>query len=101
MSGAVINLIIQLIAGALGGNAIGSGLKNVDLGPIGNSIAGAIGGAGGGTFLTSLIPLLAGTAGTVDISSLIGQVVGGGVSGAILTAIVGLIKNAMAGQTSR
>ena len=101
MSGTVINLIIRLIAGALGGNAIGSGLKNVDLGPIGNSIAGAIGGAGGGTFLTSLIPLLAGTAGTVDIGSIIGQAVGGGVSGAILTAIVGLIKNAMAGQTSR
>ena len=97
MSGAVINLIIQLIAGALGGNAIGSGLKNVDLGPIGNSIAGAIGGAGGGTFLTSLIPLLAGTADTVDIGSIIGQAVGGGVSGAILTAIVGFIKNRVAG----
>ena len=101
MSATVINLIVQLIAGAIGGNAIGSGLKNVDLGTIGNSIAGAIGGAGGGTLLTSLIPLLAGTAGNVDIGSIIGQAVGGGVSGAILTAIVGLIKSAMAGQTGR
>ena len=98
MSGTVINLIIiRLLAGALGGNAIGLGLKKIDLGPIGNSIAGAIGGAGGGTFLTSLIPLLAGTADSVDIGSIIGQAVGGGVSGAILTAIVGFIKKTVVG----
>jgi hypothetical protein len=78
MSGAVINFIIQLIAGALGGNVIGSELKNVDLGTIGNSIVGAI----GGTFLTSLIPLL--VADTVDIGSIVGQAVGGGVSGSIV-----------------
>jgi hypothetical protein len=101
MSATVINLIIQLIAGAIGGNAIGSGLKNVDLGTVGNSIAGAIGGWGGGTLLTSLIPLLAGMADNVDIGAMIGQAVGGGVSGAILTAIVGFIKNAMAGPTAR
>lgn len=101
MSATVINLIVQLIAGAIGGNAMGSGLKNVDLGTMGNSIAGAIGGAGGGTLLTSLIPLLAGTAGNVDIGSIVGQAVGGGVSGAILTAIVGIIKNQMAGPAAR
>jgi hypothetical protein len=101
MSATVINLIIQLIAGAIGGNAVGSGLNNVNLGTIGNSIAGAIGGAGGGTLLTSLIPLLAGTAGNVDIGSMIGQAVGGGVSGAVLTAIVGIVKNAMAGPAVR
>ena len=95
MSGTVINLIIRLIAGALGGNAIGSGLKNIDLGPIGNSIAGAIGGAGGGIPLQLLG--LAGTAGTVDVGSIISQAVGGGVSGAILTAIVGFIKKTIAG----
>ena len=102
MSGAVINLIIQLIAGALGGNVVGAELKNVDLGAIGNSIIGAIGGAAGGTFLTGLIPLLHGTVHTVDISSIIiGQAAGGAVSGVILTAIVGLIKNAISGQTAR
>lgn len=101
MSATVINLIIQLIAGAIGGNAIGSGLQNVNLGTIGNSIAGAVGGVGGGTLLTSLIPLLAGTADNVDIGSIIGQAVGGGASGAILTAIIGIIKNAMSGQAAR
>ena len=101
MSATIINLIIQLIAGALGGNAAGASMKNLDLGTLCNSIAGALGGAGGGTLLTALLPVLQGTAGNVDIGALIGQAVGGGVAGAIVTAIVGLVKNAMAGQPAR
>jgi len=72
MSGTLINLIIQLIAGAVGGNAVGAGVKNVDLGTLGNSIAGAIGGAGGGALLTALLPLLASAGGNVDIGALVG-----------------------------
>jgi hypothetical protein len=101
MSATLINLIIQLIAGAVGGNAIGTAMKNVDLGPLGNSIAGAIGGAGGGTLLTALLPMLQGAANNVDIGALVGQAVGGGVAGAILTAIVGILKNMMAGQGAK
>ena len=41
--------------------------------------------------------MLAGTAGNVDIGAIIGQAVGGGVAGAIVTCVVGLIKNTMAG----
>ena len=44
MSGTIINLIIQLIAGAIGGNAVGAAAKNVNLGTAGNTIAGAVGG---------------------------------------------------------
>jgi hypothetical protein len=40
-----------------------------------------------------LLPLLANTAAAPDIGSIIGQVAGGGVAGAVLTAIVGAIKN--------
>lgn len=76
MSGTLINLIIQLIAGAVGGNAVGAGMKNVDLGTLGNTIAGAVGGAGGGTLLTALLPFLQGTAGNVDVGALLGQAVG-------------------------
>ena len=101
MSATLINLIIQLIAGAIGGNATGAAVKNVDLGTLGNTIAGAIGGAGGGTLLTALLPILQGAAGNLDIGALVGQAVGGGVAGAVLTAIVGVIKNMMAGQTAR
>ena len=100
MSATLINLIIQIIAGAVGGNAVGAGIKNVDLGTLGNTIAGAIGGAGGGTILTALLPLLQSAAGNVDIGTLVGQAVGGGITGAVLTAIVGAVKNAMAGQSS-
>jgi hypothetical protein len=101
MSATIINLIIQLIAGAIGGNALGASMKNVDLGTLGNTIAGAIGGAGGGTLLTALLPVLQGAAGNVDIGALVGQAVGGGISGAILTAIVAVIKNTMSGQPAR
>jgi hypothetical protein len=101
MSATLINLIVQLIAGAVGGNAAGAAIKNLDLGAIGNTIVGAIGGAGGGTVLTALLPMLQGAAGGVDIGQLLGQAVGGGVAGAVVTAIVGVIKNAMAGQTAR
>jgi hypothetical protein len=78
MSGAVINLIVQLIAGVLGGSAAGGALKDYDL-----------------------IPLLAGAGGNVDVGALLGQAVGGGVAGAILTAVIGAVKNMMGGQPAR
>src|SRR5262245_44542931 len=42
MSATMINLIIQIIAGALGGNAAGATMKNLDLGALGNTVAGAL-----------------------------------------------------------
>ncbi len=39
-----MNMIIQIIAGLVGGNAAGAGLKNLSLGTAGNSIVGAVGG---------------------------------------------------------
>ena len=101
MSATLINIIIQLIAGAVGGNAAGAGLKDYNLGTLGNTIAGALGGVGGGQIFTTLLPMLAGTAENVDIGSVIGQAVGGGVAGAIVTFVVGLIKNTMVGQTAK
>ena len=44
MWGGIIGLIIQLISGAVGGNIAGSALKQYNLGTLGNSIAGVIGG---------------------------------------------------------
>ena len=81
MSGTLIALVIQVIAGIVGGHAAGQ-MKNFDLGALGNTIAGAIGGAGGG----------------FDVGALAGQLVGGGAGGAILTAIVGAVKNMSSGQ---
>jgi hypothetical protein len=102
MSGTLVNLIIQLIAGAVGGNGIAAALKDYNLGALGNTITGAIGGAAGGQILQALIPALSGaTGGGLDVGALVGQLAGGGVAGAIRTVIVGMIKTAMAGQAAR
>ena len=96
----ITSLILQLLGGAAGGNAIGKGMPNVDLGSLGNTIAGAVGGVGGGQILSMLIPMLAGGSGGLDVGAIVGQLIGGGAGGAILTAVIGLIKNAMAGKTA-
>ena len=53
MSGMLINLIIQIVSGAIGGNVAGGAAKNIDLGTLGNTIAGAIGAL---TFLAQTQP---------------------------------------------
>jgi len=99
----IVNLIIQLIAGVAGGNAVGAALKDYNLGNLGNTIAGAIGGVGGGQILQALVPAIASAAagGDLDLGAIVGQVVGGGAGGAILTVIAGLVKNMMASQQTR
>jgi hypothetical protein len=68
VSEVLINLILQAIGGAIGGNAVGNTLKNMNLGPLWNTIAGAAGGVGGGSILSTLIPAL--SSGGVDIGAL-------------------------------
>lgn len=58
----ITSLVVQAVAGTLGGNAAGGLLKNINLGPIGNSITGALGGGIGGHLLQALIPALPGAA---------------------------------------
>jgi uncharacterized membrane protein YeaQ/YmgE (transglycosylase-associated protein family) len=55
MNATIINLIIQLLSGAAGGNIIGNILKQYNLGPIGNSIAGIVGGGLGGQLLNMVL----------------------------------------------
>src|SRR5262249_13159072 len=99
----IVNLIIQLVAGVVGGNAAGAAMKDYNLGNIGNTIAGAIGGVGGGQILQALIPAIASAAGgdSVDLRAIVGQVVGGGARGAILTVIARLGKSMMANHQAR
>lgn len=79
-------LIINLISGAAGGNAIGGLLKKANMGPILNSITGLIGGFGGGKLLEVLNT-------GADPNSIVTQILSGIGGGGILTAIVGFIKN--------
>ncbi|WP_395769716.1 hypothetical protein [Arenimonas sp.] len=80
----LLPMIIQLVSGAVGGNAAGAALKNLSLGNTGNSVVGAIGG------------LLGSMAASGQLEGMIGNIVGGGAGGAILLAIVGFIKKSMA-----
>jgi uncharacterized membrane protein YeaQ/YmgE (transglycosylase-associated protein family) len=68
MSATIINFIIQLIVGAVGGYAVGAASKDINLGTLGNTIVGAIGGVGGGQLLSALVPALAGVGNHVDTS---------------------------------
>ena len=88
-------LIINLIAGAIGGNAAGKASPKFDLGTAGNTIAGLVGGGVLGQILSLAWPAVSASlaSGNFDVGSIIAQIVGGGAGGAILTAIVGAIKN--------
>ncbi|NLV18014.1 MAG: hypothetical protein GXY51_00825 [Bacteroidetes bacterium] len=90
----ILAIIIQLVSGALGGNAAGALMKKLSLGTVLNSIVGIIGGGLGGQLLGALG--VGTTTGGVGIASVIGSILGGGVGGGILMAIIGLIKKAFA-----
>lgn len=93
-------LIIQLVTGAIGGNVGGALFKNLSLGTAGNSVAGVAGG-----YLLPFILSMAGLGGlaptgtgNLDITSVIQNILGGGVGGTALMAIIGAIKNASAAK---
>lgn len=88
-------ILINLVAGALGGNAAGKSSSMFDLGTLGNTIAGLVGGGVLGQIVTLVWPTVSASlqSGNLDVGSIITQVIGGGAGGAILTAIVGAIKN--------
>ena len=64
------DLIVQLVLGAIGGNLGGALMKNLSLGPVGNSIAGIIGGGLGGQILNAVLGSGAG-------GGMVGDVAGG------------------------
>ncbi len=92
----LIPLVIQLIGGAAGGNVVGALLKNANLSAILRTILGVVGGVGGGQ-LAALLPMLQGLLG--DQAGTGGQILGNAgtsaIGGALLTGIVGLIKQSM------
>ena len=96
----MLAIIIQLIAGAIGGNAAGAVLKNQSLGGLGNTIAGVVGGGLGGQILAMMgtaAPVAAATAGSgMDLASIVGSLVAGGVGGGVLMAVAGVLKGMMA-----
>lgn len=90
--GNIVNIIIQLVSGGLGGLGVGKAKSSLSLGTVGNIIAGLVGGIGGGQLLNAL-GLGAPAASGLDIGSILTSILGGGVGGGALTAIVSAVKN--------
>ena len=94
-------ILIQLISGGVGGNIAGAVLKKLNLGPVANSIVGIIGGVITGQVIKMLgaggaaATAAAASTGGMDMSSILSNVGGAGIGGAVLTAVVGLIKTQM------
>jgi uncharacterized membrane protein YeaQ/YmgE (transglycosylase-associated protein family) len=86
-------LIVSAISGLVGGNLTGAALKDKSIGAIGNSIAGIIGGVAG-TYILEAVHLLQmmGLA-ELSVGAIAGMIGSGAIGGAILTGIVGFIKN--------
>ena len=90
-------LIIQLVSGVVGGNVLGAAVKNLNLGPVGNSIAGLLGGGIGGQLLASLAQ--GGVAGGMDVGTILESIGGGLAGGGALTAASAGIKQLLARPT--
>lgn len=85
----IATILTSLISGGVGGNIAGSLLKKLNLGPLGNTIAGVIGGGVGGMAMNNMM-------GVTDMtSSVLGNIAGSGIGGAVVMIVIGLIRNAM------
>jgi uncharacterized membrane protein YeaQ/YmgE (transglycosylase-associated protein family) len=88
-SSVIIDLIVLMLAGIIGGNAAGTSLPKYDLGRIWNTIIGAAGGAVGGEVLQTVMQFVGGRS---EMASVITPLVAGGASGAVLTMLIATLK---------
>lgn len=93
-----IDLIIQLVSGAVGGNLSGLAGKGINLGWIWNTVLGLAGGAAGGHLLGPIVgPMIGVAAGAsaanLDPMAILSSVATGGGSGLVLTALAGIVKS--------
>jgi hypothetical protein len=88
-------ILINLVAGAVGGVGAGKSSPTFDLGTIGNVVAGLVGGGVLGQIVQLLMPSIVAAAqsGNLSATGILSQAIAGGAGGAILTAVIGAIKN--------
>jgi uncharacterized membrane protein YeaQ/YmgE (transglycosylase-associated protein family) len=77
-------LIVDLVVGALGGNAAGAATPNKSLGAIGDTVTGLLGGVIGSQILEKVV----GNA----VTGMTGDILGAGLSGALALYIVNWLK---------
>jgi hypothetical protein len=98
--GTLVSLIIQLIGGGAGGNIVAALLKNLNLDKVLATITGVVGGVAGGQLaswmgiLKQVMDAMGGSTG----GEIAGHAGASAIGGALLTAIVGFIKKAMAAK---
>ncbi|CCM76637.1 hypothetical protein [Rhizobium mesoamericanum] len=81
---ALLPIITQVIAGAVGGNVASGALKQVAINAVARTIVGAIGGIGGGMLLSMV-------GGEAAMTGLVADGIGGLIGGGILSTIVGAV----------
>lgn len=87
-----VGLLIQLLSGVAGAFLVVRLVAGLDIEPLGNVVAGMIGGAVGGQMIASVldagarVPMPAG-----DASSLVSQIGAAGVGGGIAVVLVALV----------
>jgi hypothetical protein len=88
-------ILMNLIAGAIGGNAAGKASPSFDLGTVGNTISGLVGGGVLGQLVPIVLPAISAAAqgGNLSVGGILTNLVAGGAGGAILTAIIGAMKS--------
>jgi hypothetical protein len=91
----VEQILVNFIAGAVGGHAAGRALPSLDLGTAGSTLAGLAGGGAVGQVIALLLPAVTATSasGDVDLGGAMTHVVAGCVGGAIFAALIGSIEN--------
>ncbi|WP_214475022.1 hypothetical protein [Mesorhizobium sp. dw_380] len=97
----LLPIIIQIITGIIGGQAVGAAIKTAAMGQLPKIRGGAIGGVGGAAILGSLlghgVDPAAAAAATGGLGSALNlqNIIGGAGGGAILTGILGAVMGAM------
>jgi hypothetical protein len=104
LSSTFVDVAVLLVAGILGGNALGLAMKEYSLGPLKNTIAGAVGGSGS-YFLQTFIPPPVDAAGnpvpdTSAVDHLVILALVGLAAGGMLTLVLGFVRSETAKRRS-
>jgi hypothetical protein len=88
----LLGLVLQCASGAAGGNLTGNVFRSLNLGWLGNSLAGMIGGGIGSQLVNNSLGLAATTAvAGPDPGTVIAQLSGGGIGGVVMAMLVGTL----------
>src|SRR5580700_11929405 len=88
-----VHLVSGVIGGNLGGLLAGSLRSDYNLGPVGNSIAGVVGGGLISAFVSFFPANLPAVMNSVNFTSIGLNALGGGMGGILIAVIAGLIKS--------